>query len=112
MAATRAEAAECVRQNYANRLDGRALPLMYKVLAHPSVGRRFFAVQSLQDLIDEDPDRRVTRFTDWGVRLAAEPVERALASAGLGKEDVSALAHFIAHAAERVRAIEAAKAPE
>jgi alkylresorcinol/alkylpyrone synthase len=88
---TQQEAWRFVEKHYAGRLSRRSLALMRKMLAHPSIRKRSFAFADPSVLIDEDPDRRMERFTRWAVRLAGEAAKGALDRAGLTAADVSAV---------------------
>jgi len=88
---TRDEAQAFVKKNYSTILSPASLKVLLKVLGHPSIRERHLAMDNLEVLLDEDPDKRVERFTHWAVRLSAEAVQKALGKAGLNVEDVSAL---------------------
>lgn len=79
-------------RHFAHRLRPRSLDLMRRFLAHPGIRRRCFALEDPACLIEEDPDRRIARFTRWGVELAARASLEALRQAGLTPAEVSALA--------------------
>jgi predicted naringenin-chalcone synthase len=79
---------------YQDQLRPRSIDVMHKVLSHPSIHSRYVAVDNPADLPllkDEDPDKRIDRFTEWSVRLGAEAITRALDEAGTGKDRVAAL---------------------
>lgn len=77
--------------HFAHRLKPQSLGIMRKFLAHPSIRRRCFAIDSPACLLDGDPDRRISRFTRWAVDLAARASRQALEQAGLTPGEVSAL---------------------
>jgi predicted naringenin-chalcone synthase len=65
--------------------------LMHALFAHPSIKKRGFAIGNVEDLVDEDLDQRVARFTHWSQELSAQAINKALAQAGLGTDDVAGL---------------------
>lgn len=90
-AVDQAQADAFLTEHYADRLSPRNQALMHKILEHPSVRKRNFALDDPACLIDEDPDARIARFTQWAITLSARAVSDALAQAGLTPGDVSAL---------------------
>ena len=91
LAITQGEGAAFLKASYDGRLRPASLKLMERVFAHPSVKSRRFAFADASSLVDEDPDERAARFTDWTLRLSAEAGRGALVKAGLAVGDVSAL---------------------
>ena len=88
---TQEHASSFLRASYAGRLKPSSIKLMEKVFAHPSVKSRRFAFTDPASLVDEDPDKRAGRFTEWAVRLSAEAARAALKKTGLSARDVSGL---------------------
>ncbi len=86
-----AQADAFLTKHYADRLSPRSLSLMHKILEHPSIKERYFALENPECLVDEDPDSRIARFTHWSVELSARAVSDALDQAGLTTGDVSGL---------------------
>ena len=86
-----AQADAFLTKHYADRLSPRSLSLMHKILEHPSIKERYFALENPECLVDEDPDSRIARFTHWSVELSARAVSNALDQAGLTTGDVSGL---------------------
>jgi len=78
-------------KHYAARLTSRSRAVMRKVFRHPSVERRRFALTTPEILVDEDPDRRIERFTHWAVELSSRAAAEALTEAGVTGDDVTAL---------------------
>jgi predicted naringenin-chalcone synthase len=64
---------------------------MHALFAHPSIKTRGFAIENVEDLVDEDLDQRVARFTHWSQELSAQAISKALAQAGIGTSDVAGL---------------------
>lgn len=85
------EAVDFLLHHYDSVLSDRNLRLVKKIFAHPSINRRSLAMDGLQDLLAEDQDRRIARFTRHAVALAGQAIENALASTGYGPEQVTAL---------------------
>ncbi len=83
--------ATSIRNNYGHRLNSRSLSVLKKVFSHPSVLRRRFAVDRPEELVDEDPDARIARFTRWAIELSDQSARKAIAQAGLGVEDITGL---------------------
>lgn len=90
-AAGQEEAEAFFDHNYADQLSPRSRAALRKLFRHPSVRTRHFAIEDSASLLDEDPDRRVARFTRWAVELSAQAITRALDGAGLTVRDVGAL---------------------
>lgn len=76
---------------YSNKLSRRSLAVIHKIFSHPSVLHRHIAVKDLETLVNEHPDSRIARFTDWSVALSSEAITKALTQAGLTVADVSGL---------------------
>jgi predicted naringenin-chalcone synthase len=89
--ADQATAEEFMRKTYSNRLTSRSLSLIHTVFSHPSIQKRHFAIDSTDTLVNEGPDARMARFTQWSVELSARAVQKALAQAGLSVGDVTGL---------------------
>ncbi len=66
--------------------------LYERVFRHPSVATRRFAVERLEDLLNEDLDRVNARFQKAAVSLATEALKKALAAAGILPTEVDFLA--------------------
>jgi len=80
---------ELVRAHYADVLSPRSMDVLEKVFAHPSILTRFMSFESELDVVslkDEDPDRRMDRFTRWSTELSRQAADRALAAAGLSAD--------------------------
>jgi predicted naringenin-chalcone synthase len=90
-AVSQEEAAGVLETRYGDTLSRRGLRVMRRLLSHPSIKSRRFAFDEPGEIMGEDPDDRVARFTRWAVELSAEAAGRALAEAGLTERDVSAL---------------------
>jgi predicted naringenin-chalcone synthase len=84
-------AVEILNKCYAEKLSRRNRDIMQKVFAHPGIQSRFLAIENPENLISEEPDARIARFTRWAVKLSNEAVFGALEKAGLTVNDVGAL---------------------
>lgn len=84
-------AKDFMMQHYAARLSPRLRQVMENLFSHPSIVRRSFAFEHPEELIDEPPDRRISRFTRWSIDLSAEAIREALAESGLAPADVRSL---------------------
>ncbi len=80
-----------LEEHFGARLTPRSRTVLRQVFAHPSVRKRHFAIEDPASLIDEDPDRRVARFTRWAVDLSEQAARKALGQIGLAPADVSRL---------------------
>lgn len=85
------EGAAFLKEHFRGRLADTSIKLMERVFRHPSVNTRRFALKTLTELVDEEPDKRVARFTHWAVSLSAEAAAGAMRKAGLAGRDISAL---------------------
>jgi alkylresorcinol/alkylpyrone synthase len=86
-----AELEQLARKHYQGRLSSRSMSLIHALFSHPGVKRRSFAIDDIEDLVDEDPDARIARFTHWSQELSAGAINKALERAGVGVGDVSGL---------------------
>jgi len=77
--------------HYTHRLRSRSLQTMKKLLAHPGIRRRHLALNDTRCLVDEDPDRRIDRFTRWAVELSAQAVGSALCRGRIRADQVAVL---------------------
>lgn len=85
------EAGRFLMEHYAARISTRSLALLQKVFSHPSIKQRNYAFERPECLIDEDPDSRIERFSQWALELSAKAARKALFKAGLAESDVSAI---------------------
>jgi alkylresorcinol/alkylpyrone synthase len=70
----------------------RTRQLYRKVLSHPSIARRYFAFEHLEDALAQSLDRKNARFEKEAPRLAARALMNALATAHLKAQDIAYLA--------------------
>jgi predicted naringenin-chalcone synthase len=89
--ADQAFAEEFMKKHYGSRLNSRSLGLISTCFSHPSINKRHFAIDDPLELVDEDPDRRIERFTRRSIELSAEAIRSALGRAGVGVKDVSGI---------------------
>ncbi|MBD3320090.1 MAG: type III polyketide synthase [Chitinivibrionales bacterium] len=79
---------------YKNELTQRSMDVLHKVLAHPSIQSRYASVKSQVELLqfkNEDPDKRMDRYTYWAVELATKAIAGAVEKCGLHPVDIDAL---------------------
>jgi alkylresorcinol/alkylpyrone synthase len=88
---SQAELADLIRRYYEGKLARRSIAFMTKILAHPSISHRNFAVRDITNLPDEEPDVRIQRFTSHAVDLASEAMLKALNGVGVSPSQVSCL---------------------
>jgi predicted naringenin-chalcone synthase len=84
-------AEEFMKTHYGGRLNSRSMGLINTCFSHPSITKRHFAVDDPLELVDEDPDRRIERFTMRSIELSAEAITKALGRARIGVKDVSGI---------------------
>jgi predicted naringenin-chalcone synthase len=80
-----------MKKNFGGRLSRRSLGLLRTTFSHPSIRKRHFAFDDPSCLVDEDPDRRIARFTERSVDLSAQAIEQALSAAAVGVGDVTGI---------------------
>ena len=85
------DAAAFFLTHYAERLTPRSMNILQRILRHPGVKYRHFAFDDPGILIDENPDARADRFTQWSIRLATEAGRKAMERAAAGPDDIGAL---------------------
>ena len=86
-----AELGRLARKHYEGQLSPRSMSVIHTLLSHPSIKRRCFAIDNVENLVHEDPDARMARFAHWARELSAQSINNALAQAGLGAGDVAGL---------------------
>ncbi len=91
LAASQDALEQLARKHYQGRLNSRSMSLIHALFSHPSIKQRNLAIDDMEDLVDEDVDARVARFTKWSQDLSAQAINGALERAGLGVADVSGL---------------------
>jgi alkylresorcinol/alkylpyrone synthase len=85
------KAMEVIRTHYKDRLSKRSMAVYEKIFSHPSIKRRHFALSDPNCLVDEDPDKRMRRFTDSAVNLSTEAAAKAMKAAGIEGKDLAAI---------------------
>jgi predicted naringenin-chalcone synthase len=85
------QAGEFFLRHFSQRLGRRYQEIMKKLLTHPSIRQRRFALDHPDCLVEEDPDRRIERFQRWAVDLSAQASQEALSRLGLEPREVTAL---------------------
>ncbi len=64
---------------------------MHNIFAHPSITQRNFALDDPECLVNENPDKRISRFTDWAVELSSQAITKAIKQENLSMSDISGL---------------------
>jgi len=83
-----------IRTHYQDELTPRALDVLDKVFSHPSIENRYFSVKNKPELLtlkNENPDKRIDRFTFWAIKLAREASLMALKNAEISLDDIDAI---------------------
>ena len=88
---SQAQAEAFLVKHYSDKLSQRSLTILRKIFAHPSVLRRHLAIEDIECLVNEHPDSRIARFTNWAVNLSSQAIVKALNQVGLKIDDVSGL---------------------
>jgi predicted naringenin-chalcone synthase len=86
-----AELGRLAHKHYQRRLSPRSMSVIHALFSHPSIKQRNFAIDNVENLVDEDLDARVARFTHWSQELSAQAINKALAQTGLSTGNVSGL---------------------
>jgi predicted naringenin-chalcone synthase len=89
--ADQSEGQRFFHQHYSDLLTTRYMGIMDRIMAHPAIKRRHFALDDPLCLLEEDPDRRIDRFTTWAVELSRQAALKALAQVELTVDDISSL---------------------
>ena len=88
------EAARLIALHYEKELRPRSKEMIAKVLSHPSIRSRYFAIDKKEDIValkNEDPDRRIARFTRWAKDLAVTAAQNAMAKAAMAPSEISVI---------------------
>jgi alkylresorcinol/alkylpyrone synthase len=91
---TQETAIEFANQHYSSVLRRRSIELLRQFLAHPAIATRHIAVDGIADLIclkNEDPDRRIARFTGAALDLAEKAARAALGRCGASTGEVAGI---------------------
>ncbi len=86
-----AELGRLARKHYQGRLNPLSMSVIRTLFSHQSIKRRNFAIDDVENLVNEAPDARIARFTHWSLELSSLAIEKALAKSGLGKGEVAGL---------------------
>ncbi len=70
----------------------RTKTLYKRVLSHPSIATRHFALDSLSEVLERDHDRINARYNQWAVRLSTEALNNALDKAAVLPDELNFLA--------------------
>ena len=89
--ADQAFAGEFMRKHYSSRLNSRSMGLIRTIFSHPSIKKRHFAFDDPDCLVDESPDARISRFTQWSIELSAQAIQKALSQADVSPDAVTGL---------------------
>jgi predicted naringenin-chalcone synthase len=85
---------ELVRTLYSDVLTDRSMDVLEKVFSHPSILKRYLSFENeleVVSLTNEDPDRRMERFTRWSTALSHQAALAALGQAGASAADIREL---------------------
>ena len=85
------EANDFIKNNFSEKLSARSLNIFSKVLKHPSVLKRYFAMDNLETVLNENADKKIKRFTDSAVALSKKAIIKSLESSGLEAKDITGL---------------------
>jgi predicted naringenin-chalcone synthase len=85
---------ELLKHHYSEELSSRSLDVLEKVLLHPGIKKRHFAAENLRELEEirnEHPDIRASRFQKWVVSLSAEALKKAASKADVDIKSIDAI---------------------
>src|SRR6266542_6203322 len=82
---------QLAHKHYHGKLSHRSMSVIHALFSHPSIRQRSFAIDEVEDLVDEQADARAARFTRWSRDLSAQAITSALARAGVTTSEVAAL---------------------
>jgi predicted naringenin-chalcone synthase len=88
------QAIELIKKYYTGELHSGSMQMITRMLRHPSIQKRHFAVDDpdvVSVLKNEDCDKRIQRFTHWARLLGAEAIRNALDKVNLTARDIDAL---------------------
>jgi alkylresorcinol/alkylpyrone synthase len=91
---TQTRCMELVRTLYSDVLTDRSMDVLEKVFSHPSILKRYLSFENeleVVSLTNEDPDRRMERFTRWSTELSHQAALAALGQAGASAADIREL---------------------
>ena len=76
--ANQAKADRFLTKHYSKKLSSRSQKIMHNILAHPSITQRSFALDDPECLVNENPDKRIARFTHWAIELSSRAIIKAI----------------------------------
>ena len=80
-----------MRKHFSGRLSNRSQGLLRAIFSHPSIRKRHFAFDDPREIVDEGPDRRVARFTERSIGLAAQAITQAIDRAGISAGEIDGI---------------------
>lgn len=81
-------------EHYESILTPRTLSAANKLFSHPSIKNRRFSFKNkleIASMKNENPDKRITRFTDWAVHLSSQAVLSAMKPLPISTDDITCL---------------------
>ncbi len=88
---TQKEAAEYLLGRFSGELGRKGRFLLKRILGHPSIETRHFAIKDPASFFREDPDSRIARFTEKALELSCRALEEAMERCGLAARDLKGL---------------------
>lgn len=88
---TQKEAADHLLGRFSDELGRRGRFLLKRVLEHPSIAQRHFAFNEPRDLFEENPDARISRFTEKALELSCRALKEAMEKCGVEAGDLKGL---------------------
>ncbi len=85
---TQAEVKAFLSSRFGRSLTAKARATLEKVMDHPGVSRRHFALDDTSTLLSEDHDTRMARFEHWSVELSVQAARKAMAAAGISAAEL------------------------
>ncbi len=91
---TQKKALSLLNDYYKDELTPRSFSVIDKLFNNPSIKSRSFAFSSVQEtslLKNEDPDKRIIRFTNWTVNLSSRAILSALEPLSIKTSNIDCL---------------------
>lgn len=80
-----------LKEHYAGQLKPRTLDIMTKVFNHSSVLQRHYALDKPEDILENDPDKKIERFTKEAIKLSTQAAQAAMKEASIEIDEITAI---------------------
>ncbi len=89
--ATQLQASTWFENNYRDSVSRRSIAFITRLLRHPSISNRHFAIEEADALLNENRNDRIERFTAQAVNLAEEAVRSAVGRTDIRYEEINGI---------------------